>query len=226
MASSRRLASLAGRLKLIYSSYDDMEWSKKGKKIGYACHHDIYDISKDGKEIIVCARQVEGTKYGQKTISKTYYRVKKHYSKCVVSSTEKSLVAKLAKISTEVGSVIRSLDKGVTYKAPANIKRIGYKLVRQTETGELESVWDQSPWTLGKTRVEKSSGDFSSGLYCYLTKDDALRAAANNSVFGEARSHHDLVLIECEISGKTESVTITKKCVSRIKPLRILQKAA
>jgi hypothetical protein len=229
MASAHRLAALADGLKLIDRAFDDMSWEKcrgSQKKIGWACHHEIYDVSPDGKTAIVCARDVEGTKYGQKTVSKTYFLVKKHYSKCRVKVADKALVAKFAKISTEVGSVIKSLAKGVKYSAPANKKRIGYKLVRHDGAGNFTSAWDNSAWVIGKTRTEKASDNHSSGLYCYLTQAEALDAAANNDVFGEAREHHDLILLECEISGRIESIGSSKKCVSRIKPLRVVQKAA
>lgn len=223
-----RLVSLAVTGKKILAEYDSMYWGKsgreRGKKIGDARHHEIYDISQDGRIVLVCVREVTGDRYGQKTTGKSYFIIRAHGAGVRVSEANKALSAKSAKASGgALGDAINILCGKSTYTAPANRVRTGYKIVRLDDHGDLVSVWDGSPWTLAKTRTEAATENHKGGFYYYGSIGDALAAASNNDIFGDAVDHRRLVVLEVEASGRHYQHygdVAAKLCASRIKPIR------
>lgn len=204
-------------------AYDDMEWGtsgrERGKRIGDAQHHEIYDISADGRHVLVCVRAVEGSRYGQKTTEKTYYLVSRHGRGAHVTEASKAVAAKAAKAA---GNTLGMAIAVVTGKRPAPAPkcmapRTGYKIVRR-DGERFVSVWDESEWSIGKTRTEAASPDHNGGFYFYASIDEAIRQAVERETFGDARQYHDLSIIEVEASGREFGAI--KRCATRIKPLR------
>ena len=56
---------------LIPTAYDTIAFDRKSRASGSATHRELYDF--DGESSVVLVRTTEGTKYGVKTTSKTYY---------------------------------------------------------------------------------------------------------------------------------------------------------
>lgn len=226
--NAMRLVAQAAIAKKIPAAFDGMEWGKsgreRGKKIGDARHHEIYDISPDGRIVLVCVRDVSGDRYGQKTTCKSYFIVRAHGKNVRVSEANKALAAKAAKSAGNIlGAAIAIVCGKSKYKAPSNKVRTGYKMVMRAESGDLVSVWDKSPWAIGKTRTEAATEDHSGGFYYYATIEDAMAAAAVNDTFGDARQHRHLVVVEVEASGrhyKHHGDVAIKLCASRIRPIR------
>jgi hypothetical protein len=220
------LVSQAAKSGKIPAAFDGMEWGRSGKerghKIGEARHHEIYDFT--ASTVLVCARSVEGTRYGQKTTNKEYFLVSRHGRGVKVAPANKALAAKGAKISGNIlgGAIAIVLGKS-TYRAPANKICTGYKMVVRDDSGDLVSAWDGSAWSIGKTRVEAATEDHRGGFYYYATIEEAIAAAAANDTFGSDINHRRLVVVEVEASGrhfKHGSEVATKLCASRIRPVR------
>ena len=94
--------------------YDGMEWGtsgrERGHKIGDAVRHEVYDFT--AKQVLVCVRHVEGTKYGQSTTSKQYFIVSKVGRDVAVESANKGTSAKFAKAAgQQLGVAIKLLAK-------------------------------------------------------------------------------------------------------------------
>jgi len=111
--SAKKLVEIAALAKKIPAAFDSMYWGSSGrerdKKIGDALHHEIYDITADGRTVLVCCRTVSGDKYGQKTTGKEYFFVKKFRSSVKVDVASKALAAKAAKSTSELGAAIAKL---------------------------------------------------------------------------------------------------------------------
>lgn len=217
------LVQHAAKKKLIPGSYDGISFDRKGRADGDAVHHEIYDIYPDGRAVLVCVRVTEGTKYGVKILSKTYFLVAKRGRGVTVTGANKAVAAKAAKsCGNTIGGAIIIVSGRGKLPMPLAEKRTGYKLVKRANDA-LVSVWDGSPWPLGKTRTERATPTHDGGFYYYASIDEALEAAAHNEVFGSAREHKQLVVVEVEASGKhyEHSATYgTKLCATRIKPIR------
>jgi len=222
---ARALAAMASAGGKISAPYDDMIWGRsgreKGKRIGAAIHHEIYDVTESGKKTLICVRHVEGTKYGQKTTEKEYFLVAKHGRGVKVSPAPKAIAAKAAKGTGELGQAIEVCEGKAKLHNPAREVRIGYKFVTRNDAGELVSVWDGSSWALGVTRSQGATSDHSGGFYYYATQEEAARAANESSVFGDAREHHNLVLVEVSVTGR-EFRHGAKRCATHITPTKII----
>lgn len=223
--AARALVAQAGSK--IPAIFDDMEWGRSGKerghRIGVARHHEIYDVNSSGTSVLVCARDVEGTKYGVKTCLKEYFVVARHGRGVRVIPANKAVAAKAAKASgNTLGQAIDvALGKSKLSVKASEIKT-GYKLLVRTEDG-FESAWDGSEWVIGKTRIEAATDDHTGGFYYYANLDEALRAAALNDVFGTARDAHKLAVVEVEASGRHyahQAIVGTKLCATKIRPVR------
>lgn len=227
MAAAQKLVSMAASKGKIPASFDAMSWEKISARIGYkktgdAMHHEIYDITQDAKHVLVCCRSVEGTKYGIKTTHKDYYIIHKYGTGTRVEQANKATSAKLAKASGDgLGLAIDILTgkaKPTLLKAPV---RYGFKLVKRNEAGELVSVWDDSPWTIGVQRGERATSNHTGGFYYYRTAEEALEAASKNEVFGSLHSHSGLVLVAVESSGNEYRFNGGKLCCTYLKPTHI-----
>ena len=213
---------------LLERPYDNTEWNaRRGKRIGQMLNEDLYDIAPGAA--LVQFRYVDMHKYGT-GIRKEYFLIRRDTTgKITVDDMEsdKPRIMKLAKSGLPVGGVISAITgkKPAKIMVASNIKKTGYKVLSRDANGCLVSAWDLSPWELGKTRVEAATADHTGGFYCYRHLDDCLTATRNSAVFGDARSHDDLVITEVETSGKTfehNNQFGMKLCTSRMKIVRIL----
>ncbi len=225
LATARTLVAQAGSK--IPTSYDNMEWGRSGKerghRIGEARHHEIYDVNPEGTRALVCVREVEGTKYGVRTCSKEYFVVARHGRGVRVLPANKAVAAKAAKIAGEnLGQAIKVALGKAKLSVKASEIRTGYKLLVRTDTG-FESAWDGSEWVIGKARIEAATDDHTGGFYYYATLDEALKAAAANDVFGNAREHGKLAVVEVHASGRHyahRAAHGVKLCATKVAPVR------
>ncbi|MDY0036711.1 MAG: hypothetical protein RBS05_12450 [Zoogloea oleivorans] len=221
------MAAQAAAKGKIPAAHDAMSWQRinsriGSKRIGEAIHHEVYDLTPDGRKALVCIRAVEGTKYGIKTTGKEYFILARHGKGVRATPANKAVAAKAAKAAGELGQALDVVEGRVKLVTATAKPRTGFKLVRRDEAGELVSAWDGSPWTLGVTRTEAATDDHSGGFYYYRTAEAALSAADRGEVFGQARAHDALVLIEVEVSGREYEHPQGKICATRITPVRIV----
>ena len=222
--AARKMVRVAEEKGKIPASFDDMSWGARGRerghRIGFARYSEIYDFTEAA--VLVCSREVEGTKYGQKTTSKTYFLIRRHGAGLRVTEASKALAAKAAKASgSTLGEAIAVVLGKRTYTAPANAeKKIGYKVVAQADDG-LESVFDGSSWEIGKTRIERATHDHKGGYYYYADIETAVANTAKNVTFNDAwQAGKRLVVVEVEASGLHFRHDSGKLCATRVKPIR------
>lgn len=221
---ARDLVALAAKAKKIPGAHDSLKRDRKGRWSGFALHHEIYDIS--GATVLVCVRETEGTRYGVKTLSKNYYMIRRCGRGVIVTEANKALAAKAAKSQpAALGYAIAVLSGRDTLAGHVQPKREGYKALTLDDAGRPISVWDASPWPLGKTRIERATDNHTGGFYYYRTIREVIEAAHDNNIFGDARDHKNLVVARVEVSGReigfTNGATV-KRCVTRIKPVEIV----
>jgi len=226
LATARSLvAQAAGK---VPAAFDDTHWGtsgkERGKRIGEAVHHEIYDINAEGTRALVCVRATEGTRYGVKTCSKDYFVIARHGRGIRVLPANKAVAAKAAKAAgAALGTAIEvALGKAKLPIKPTEV-RTGYKLLVRRDDGGFESAWDGSEWALGKARVEAASANHTGGYYYYATLDECLAAAAASDVFGGGREHNRLAVVEVEASGRHYAHAAqhgVKLCASRVIPVR------
>jgi hypothetical protein len=223
IASARELVKKAA--KKLPAAYDTLSRDRKGRWDGSALHHEIYDVTPTGSKVLLCCREVDGSKYGVKTLSKTYYLITRHGKGAKVAEANKAVAAKAAKAAGQViGYAIEVIEGKARLAGKKQDLRSGYKALTLDEEGNPVSVWDSSPWPLGKARTEKATDDHTGGFYYYRTLDEVLAAAHQSNIFGDAREHHNLIIARVEVSGREENVDSEtgKLCVTRIKPVEII----
>lgn len=213
------LVQQAAKSGKISGAYDEIEFDRKSRASGSALHHEIYDISANGATVLVCLRSTEGSKYGVRTTDKTYVLVSKAGRGVKVADANKAVAAKSAKAAGNLLGVAVAVCQG---KRPAPAPkclapRTGYKIVRR-EDDYFVSVWDDSEWALGKSRVEAATPDHEGGFYFYADLDEAIRQAVERKTFGDAREYHDLSILEVEVAGR--EFGDVKRCATRVKPIR------
>lgn len=111
--ANRMVKAAAAKGKLPYA-YNSLDWEKVScrigrKLIGTAASHEIYDIAPNGNKVLVCVREIEGTRYGVATTSKTYFIVGKCGTGYRVTEANKARAAKLAKAAVKLGDAIKAL---------------------------------------------------------------------------------------------------------------------
>lgn len=217
--SSWVLINAAEKQGAIPESYDTIDFDRKGRAAGSALHHELYDMAKNA--VIVCIRRTEGSRYGVLTKSKTYMLIERKNRKITATET-KIPVAKYAKMDIlhfgDIIAVARGQKKITLMDARHEIHH-GYKAVRRADDGSLVSVWDGSPWEIGKTRIEAARDRHNGGLYYYQDLAAMLNAVKTNNVFGSAREHGRLTILEIEASGVHIQYG-AKFAATRITPIR------
>lgn len=213
------LINLAQEKGIIPAEYDTIEFDRKGRADGDALHHELFDFSKNAA--IICLRRTEGSRYGVRTISKTYMLVESYRRK--ITAREITIpVAKYAKMGIlHYGDIIAIAQgkKQVKLINATNKIRHGYKAVRVTDDGKYVSVWDGSEWKIGETRIEKAQQDHNGGLYYYQSLPAMLQDARESSIFAEDMQHHRLAVLEVEATGTHISYG-NKFAATRITPTR------
>lgn len=217
--SAWALIGEAAKKKIIIDDYDTIEFDRKGRANGSALHHELYDMSKNAA--IVCIRRTEGSRYGVATKSKTYMLIERKNRK-ITAVEIKVPVAKYAKMDiVHFGDIIKVArgEKTIKLIVDQAPPRFGYKAVKVDNNGHYVSVWDGSPWEIGKTRIEKARADHNGGLYYYTDIQSLIAAAQTNSIFAEHMQHNRLAILEVEASGNHIQYG-AKLAATRIKPLR------
>ena len=221
-SSALDLIKTAAKSKKIPAEFDHMEWGKsgkeKGKKIGDALHHEIYDISPDGRIVLVCARTVSGDRYGQKTTGKEYFLVRVHGAGVRVLPANKAIAAKAAKSAGPVLGVAIAVCAGKEKLTVSMMKkRIGYKAVAYVD-GALKSIFSAEDYTLGKRKADAVADDHGGGYYFYASPEEACNAEVPNS---SALKNENRVILKCEMSGRGLAYG-PKMAASYIRPLEII----
>lgn len=221
-SAALKLTLAAAKYKKIPTSFDGMEWGssgkEKGKKIGDALHHEIYDISPDGRIVLVCCRAVSGDRYGQKTTGKEYFLVRAHGAGVRVLPANKAIAAKAAKSAGPVLGVAIAVCSGKQKLTTAPMKkRIGYKAVAYVG-GELKSIFSAEKYTLGTRKADAVADDHGGGYYFYASPEEACRAEVPNA---SALINEKRVILKCEMSGRGLAYG-SKLAASYIRPIEII----
>lgn len=221
--AARGLLERAIKAGLLDAPYVDVDRKHRGSALNY----DLYD-AKDGVALYQ-RRHTVCTKYGN-TPSKDYVLLRRKGRGVELEwlgGSEKARVVKLSRVATTLGAVINTLT-GIA-KRPLKPKvarevRNGYKIVEE-RGGSYYSVYEPDlEWVLGKTLIEAATPDHTGGYYVFPDSATALRVQARNEVFIEAwQRGKKLALLECEVSGKVYEHGNGKLCVSRVKPVKLVQ---
>lgn len=222
------MAAHAAKMRRIPEAKDNMRWERissrvGNKRIGTATHHEIYDVTPNGRHALVCVRTVEGTEWGIKTVSKRYCLLHRHGRGVRVAEANKATAAKAAKGTIELGQAIDVMMGRTKLKRPVATPRSGFKLVRRSLDGELVSVWDGSPWVIGVARTEKASNDHTGGYYYYRTEYEATWQVEERMTFGDADDYSDLVLVEVSATGREFELPSGKLCATTLKVVRVIK---
>lgn len=197
---AQTLLARAGQAGIIEAAYDGIAWDRRGRSSGTALHHEIYDAAPGA--LILCVRQAEGSRYGVNTSAKTYYLIAQSEEGELAAQPIDAPVAKYAKLpSVQLGSIIAHLT-GEQRLSLASPVIHGYKAVRVEADGSYTSVWDQSPWPIGTTRVERVAHDHEGGYYYYRSLDTLISAARNSEIFGASCNHHRLAIVAVRAEGR------------------------
>ena len=140
----------------------------------------------------------------------------------VVKADRSTAVKAVEVAQDQIGYALDVVQGKTKLKSAHSEIRTGYKLLKRTENG-FRSVWDDSEWRLGKTRVEAATPDHGGGFYYYVSVEEALQAAHENDVFGDAREYQRLAVVEVKASGKHYSYLTrfgTKLCATKLRPIR------
>lgn len=221
---ARQMIRKAAKSKKLPAAFDNMEWagSRRRRYIeGEAVHHEIYDIHPHPLQVLVCVREVEGTKYGVKTTRKTYYLLKKHGRGVRVAEAKKSIAAKAAKLAEcELGcaiNVVSGKAKLDTTQLRACSDGVAYKKLAVLPDGRLYSIYDGSEWVMGRERYDRAMQNHNGGLYVYEHAENAERAPfPDNSTYNDA----DHVIIKCRVAGNYCRYG-NKLAFSRVTPINI-----
>jgi len=216
-AETCHLIKLAVKSEKIPASFDSIHFDRKGRAEGGACHHEIYDISADARQLLLCVRQTEGTRYGVRTTSKNYYIITTHGRGVRVVAAPKAIAAKASKLAINPGDAIAVClgKKHLAGHKPETI--IGYKIVAKAD--DFVSVFDNSPWTIDKTRTEMATKNHTGGFYIFSSITDALDAWNDRLVFAEEWMRAEKYsLLECECSGRRYLHDNKKICCTKVRP--------
>ena len=202
-------------------AYDSIKWDQKRRADGDAVHHEIYDYTTDGKAVLMCVRCTEGTKYGVRTTSKTYYIVSVYGSGLRVVETSKAKAAKAAKAAgNTLGEAIDVCRGEKTLAIKTAVVLDGYKIVSEPEPGQYASVFDGSTWDIDVTRIEASTDDHTGGYYVYGSLENAVGAWESRKTFAdEWMTGSNYAVLRCECSGRSTQFGSGKICVTRVRPV-------
>jgi len=208
---SRAIAS--GALPAEYISTD-----KKGR--GDCLNYDVYDAARGA--VLVQRRHTTLDKYGAHP-QKDYFLIRSAGRGVDVSPVaHKSMIVKWSNHAKKLGDIIKA-DAGLVKIDTSPKTEVGYKAVTKNPAGHYVSVWDGSPWALGRERVEKASKDHSGGFYYYPSVAQCRAAALANDIFGEARSHQNLFIVRVLVNGARYQVFDAKHCASRLTPVALVE---
>lgn len=198
----------------IPQAYDGIEWDRQRRADGTALHHDLYDVAQ--QSAIVCIRRTEGSRYGVATKSKSYLLITESDEHEIAAADLSAPIAKYAKLpATSLGAIIAHV-RGEKKLSLGHPPVVGYKAVALEADGTYRSVWDQSEWALGLTRVERVAPEHGGGYYYYRDLATLLAAARDNQIFGAARNHRRLAILAIRAEGRHIEYSSGKYAASRI----------
>jgi hypothetical protein len=203
----------------VEKSFDNISFDRKHRADGNAIHHEIYDIQTNPMKVLLCVRRSEGNKYGVKTTSKDYVLISRKKSGIVLQDMPKTTTAKTAKkCEYELGLAIDILTGKKKFPKEPVKTFYGYKIVKR-ENGSYFSVFDNSEWKIGKTRIEKAYTNHGGGFYFYETIEGAIFAANRNEIFNKNFPHDKLAILKVEVSGKMIEYRNGKIACSKMTPI-------
>lgn len=123
---ARELLSKAIESKKLKAPFNNMERHKRHGYIGRCLNYDYYDVSESS--VLVQERETERTKYGTSP-RKSYHIIRRCGRGVIVTEAPKAIVAKLSKVSTELGQVIKT----ITGKAKIPIKVPNHAVIKKHE---------------------------------------------------------------------------------------------
>jgi len=222
IAEASCMIAQAVKSKKIDKAYDYISWDRKKRAEGDALHHELYDVSEDGRHCLVCLRSTQGNgKYGVSTTSKDYVIISQWGAGVKVVEAPKAKAAKAAKQAKNPGDAIMVCLGKKKLTTPQLEKTTCYKIAVWDEDEGFISVYDSSSWSLGKTRTERSTMNHRGGYYVFPSVESALEAWSDRVVFTpQILSHRKkYALLECECSGRAYQHDSGKICISRVKPV-------
>lgn len=208
------LVARAAQSGVIESAYNHISWDHRSRAEGKALHHDLYDAAPHAA--IVCLRHTTGSRYGVATKSKTYLLLTQSEEGEIAAQSLTAPIAKYAKLpSTQLGEMIAHC-RGEHILSLASPAIEGYKAVALTEDGSYRSVWDQSEWPIGRTRIERVQYAHGGGYYYYRDLTTLVEAARKNEIFGEARNHRRLAILAVRADGRQIAYSGGKYAATRL----------
>lgn len=223
--SAKSLLQVAIKAGKLDAQYNRMEWDKRHGYIGWCLNYDIYDVTVAA--VLVQRRETERTKYGTSP-HKDYYIIRRCGRGVRVTEAPKARVVKLAKLASELGEVIDTLEgrtqTPLKQVGPFSKKELAYKIVEQRD-GRFFSVYDEDfEWVLGKAKTEAATDSHDGGYYVFPSIDAAKIALENNVVFASSwQAGKHLVLMECEVAGRCFNHEHSKWCVTFCRPKKVLE---
>lgn len=208
---------------LLGAPYVEVDRKHRGSALNYA----LYD-AKDGIALYQ-SRYTVCTKYGNSP-TKDYFLLRRKGRGVEIEwlgGSEKARVVKLSRVATTLGEVINTLTGAAKRPLKAKVARavrMAYKIV-EARDGTYYSVYEpELEWALGKIRIEASTPDHTGGYYVFADSATALRVLERNKVFDDAwQRGKRLALLKCEVAGKVHEHDNGKLCVSRVKPVQVVQ---
>lgn len=212
------LIAEAARKKKIPQAYDNIDFDKQGRADGDALHSELYDFGP--KAAIVCIRRTEGSRYGVRTLNKSYTLIKRQGRGLRVTPAT-GPIAKWAKAAGEQwGLVIRRIqgDKNAIALTNPLQWQTAYKAVAIADDGSLHSIYNGDGYALGKLYKEKTQDNHNGGYYCYNSLAEALQAEvpASSKMLAASR-----VIVRCDVAGR--SITYGNKIsYTYIRPVEVV----
>lgn len=221
--AARGLLERAIKAGLLEAPYVDVDRKHRGSALNY----DLYD-AKDGialyqRRFTVCTKHGNSPKKDYFILRRKGRGVELEW----LGGSEKSRVVKLSRVATTLGEMINTLTR--VAQRPLKVKaarevRVAYKIV-EARDGSYYSVYKPNlEWALGKTRIEASTRNHTGGYYVFADSATAIRVLERNEVFNDAwQEGKRLALVKCEVAGKVHAHDNGKLCVSRVKPVQLVQ---
>lgn len=213
------LISQAAKSGVIPTSYDSIDFDRKGRADGTALHHELYDFAPEAA--IICIRRTEGTRYGVKTLSKSYLLIERIEGD--IAALEVTIpVAKFAKLpDIEFGQIIsRARGEEGARKLPTALLTWdeAYKALA-IDGDTLRSIFSGEEYTLTSLKRERAENGHGGGYYCYPTIEQALRA---DVPYSSKCLNLPRVIARCEVSGRAVTYSNGKIARTYLRPVEIV----
>ncbi len=213
------LVSDASAAKLIPRAYDSIGFDRRGRAEGDALHHDLYDFNPNAA--IVCIRRAEGTRYGVKTLNKSYILIERIRGEIAASDIALP-VAKFAKLpDIQFGQIIarvRGEADAVKLPTPLTSWDTAYKALA-LDGDKLRSIYSGEEYAISGLKRERAQDDHSGGYYVYPTIEQASTCEVpdNSKCIDLPR-----VIARCEVAGREIHYGSGKIARTYLRPVEIV----